>query len=673
MQALLASACLIVTLILAGCGGGGGDSGPEGTLTLSPSTLTFTTGNPAVTPSDQVVNATFSTKASGTIYLRIVSTGPAVANVNNILVTGPTKGQGTVVPAAAASLGPGSHSSTITVTACTSGPTCPSGIIGSPQTVAVTYNITGVTSPSSAISYNLSLTPSAADYAQTLPVVTYPSFNAVSNVSWLNSSPSTGGSGSSNLALNLVQSEVDAFESGDHTATLTVSVPGGNTLQVPVTLTVTKPQLDQVTPYIAEANKSGIVTVRGLYFDRLPADSIDLALTPTGTGIVPTNVTMVSPTELSVTHPALTANTYFVRMHDAQGTIIDRSTARLVVVEPTNYAAGTLAYPADTRLRNVQSMMYDAERKALLMVVYYGSEPLDAVELMRFEYTSSWSTVQITPYPYLDRLALSSDGRDVIASSSPPFGSHYRPKLSLLSPTTLAERASVQTNDDATFFAGLAVLSTNDVIALGDSRTLSGPGWPSYRYSVKRNSVTPLTYANSPSFFGFSGGTIVASGDGQRVIAASHAGSTADQSVFEYDAGSSSQTMQRAPLRFDAYAMSMDRTGAKVLIRGQSSSTHTEFLKVYDRNWNELGSVPVLAYDYLLAPDGTRAYTYGQDGDVHIYDLTAPLVAGEFPEIGALTLAGLPDPSSLVRMTISPDGRTLFVARSTQVVVQPLP
>jgi len=67
-----------------------------------------------------------------------------------------------------------------------------------------------------------------------------------------------------------------------------------------------------------------------------------------------------------------------------------------------------------------------------------------------------------------------------------------------------------------------------------------------------------------------------------------------------------------------------------------------------------------------------RAYIYGQDGDVHIYDLTSP-IAGAFQEIGTLTLTGLPSEFNLMRMTISRDGRTLFLAGGTQVVVQPLP
>jgi hypothetical protein len=97
MRALGVSAVLIGTLVLAGCGGGGGD-GPQGTLTLSPTTLTFTTNDLAQAPASQFVNATINTNSSGTIYLRIVSTGPAVANINNMLNTGPTTGQGTGVP-----------------------------------------------------------------------------------------------------------------------------------------------------------------------------------------------------------------------------------------------------------------------------------------------------------------------------------------------------------------------------------------------------------------------------------------------------------------------------------------------------------------------------------------------------------------------------------------------
>jgi hypothetical protein len=662
------SAVLVASLVLTGCGGGGGGGGDnrvQGTVTLSPTTLTFTTNNPAQTPPGQLVNATINTNASGTIYLRIVSVGPAVADINNILITGPNTGQGTVIPAAAATLGPGSHTSTITVTACTSGPTCPSGIIGSPQTVAVTYNVIGVTSPSSAVSYELSMTPAAADYTRTLPVVAHPNFTATSNADWLTVGPTAGGSGTSNLAVSLVQSAVDAFDSGDHTATVALTAAGGNTLQVPVTLTVTKPQIDQVAPYVAEANKSATVIVRGRYLDRVPANGFDLSSTPSGSGIAPANLTVVSPTELRLTHPALSAGTYFVRMHDTQGAVIDRSTARLVVMEPTSYAARALSWP-DARPRATQSLVYDDERKKLLIAVRYSGGGSDG-ELIRYQYTTDWSDALVTPTPYLDRLALSTDGRDVIAASSPPLGTDGS-KLSLLSSTSLAERASVVTAE-GTNFGGLAVLNTNDAVAQPDSRTSCCPEFNAYRYSVKRKTVTRFTLQNAS---GFVRGTVVASRDGQRIVAGSTGGLLDRQSIHDYDAGSSDLMMRAAPVRCDVRSISMDRTGDKLLLRGNDMSS--EFARVYDRAWNILGTLSAVVGDnYELTPDGTRAYIYGYDGDVHIYDLTTT-VAGAFQETGTLTLAGIPDPgTNLMRMTISQDGHTLFIAGPTQVVVQPLP
>lgn len=680
MQRARISVTLLGVLALAACGGGSGGSGgsggngggSQGTLVVSPSTLTFTASDGSFAPLTQDVTATLNTSASGAVYFRIVTDGPAVANVRDIVVTGTNTGRGTVVPAAPGVLGPGNHTSTITVTACTSGPACTSGVIGTPQTIAVNYQVSGVRS-SPAVSFTLDMTTAPSDYTMTLPVVAYPSFTATSSANWLTVTPSSGSSTTSSVTLSLVQASVDAFESGEHTATLALhaptSSPTGFTREVPVTLTVRKPQLDQVAPYVAESNQAGTVTVRGSFFDLLPANSIDLSLTSTGTGIAPTNVEVVSPTELTLTHPALAAGTYLVRMRDAQGALIDRSTGRLVVVDPPNFAAGTLAY-ADARLPTVQSLVYDAERRMLLMTVFYGGQSLDATELLRWEHTSSgWSLVQTLPIPYLDRIALSADGRDLITSSSPEQNFGYHPVITLRSPTTLAERASAQTGDTHTFFAGLAVLSTNEVMTFGDSRTLSSSGWPAYSYSVKRNAFTRLTVGPELSQALFDEPVFAVSGDGQRVVAGESFGR-----VYEYDASSSSTNMSRAPLSFRPYRMSLDRTGETLLAGGTSFSLAGTFLSVFDRDWNERGTIPrVDVYDHLVSPDGTRVYTYHASNTVRVYDLTAPTVAGEFPESHVLTLTDEPSDSSSVRMIITPDGRTLFIAGRTQVVIVPVP
>jgi len=606
-----------------------------------------------------------------------VATGAAVAQVANIIITSNTTGQGTVVPAQASLLGPGVHTGTITVTACTSSPACTSGLIGSPQTVAVTYTVTGVASSSSGPAYSLGLNSVAADYPRSIPVVAHPSFTATSNANWVTVTPGSGGSGSTQLAVNLVQSAVDAFESGDHVAVLTLTVPGGNTLQLPVLLTVTKPQVDQVTPYVAEANRSGTVTLRGSYLDQLSAGSLDFAPSASATGVAPTTVTLISPTEMRVVHPALPAGTHLVRIRDAQGAVLDRSTARLVVMGPTNYPRGTVAYPPDARYHNVQALVYDAERKALLLTVFYGSASFDENDLMRFEYTTSWSSGTVLSYPSLDTLALSADGRDLIAASNPVIGSDERARIALLSPTTLVERVFLQTDSNRSYFTDLAVLSNNDVLALEDSRTTTGPGRPLYRYSTKRNTIAAMTYPPGDFFSGFARGSMAVSGDGQRVVAASDAGSTADQRIYEYSASSNTNVMVRSPPRFDVQALRLDRNGDTLLMRGDDFfGGISDFLRIYDRDWNVRGSLPLTAVEYVLAPDGSRAYTYDDtDGEVHIYDLTAQPVLGVFPEIASLALAGSPDEvvTNNVRMAITPDGRTLFLAGGTQIVVQPLP
>ncbi len=64
-------------------------------------------------------------------------------------------------PANASTLGPGTYSSTITVWACTSGPSCATGnLAGSPSTVAVTYTIDGISASAASLAYAVGNDPS---------------------------------------------------------------------------------------------------------------------------------------------------------------------------------------------------------------------------------------------------------------------------------------------------------------------------------------------------------------------------------------------------------------------------------------------------------------------------------------------------------------------------------
>lgn len=132
---------------LASCGGGGGSAPPPPVVprfTLNASTLTFSAATPnSPDPAAQAVTASITGgTVTGTVYIVVKVTGPAVSNVTNVMLDSANTGQASVVPVTPSVLGFGSFSSTITVTACVGDPICATGqLAGSPATVNVTYNV----------------------------------------------------------------------------------------------------------------------------------------------------------------------------------------------------------------------------------------------------------------------------------------------------------------------------------------------------------------------------------------------------------------------------------------------------------------------------------------------------------------------------------------------------
>ena len=54
-----------------------------------------------------------------------------------------------------------------------------------------------------------------------------------------------------------------------------------------------------------------------------------------------------------------------------------------------------------------------------------------------------------------------------------------------------------------------------------------------------------------------------------------------------------------------------------------------------------------------------------------VFDISATKEGGDYTATSTIALAGLP--GSNLRMTLSFDGKTLFIAGATQLVVQPTP
>ena len=131
----------LVVLSLTACGGGGGSAGGGGggdrpTFSLSTNELRFSTISPGVTPGPGHVTGSVSGALSGTLYIKADVSGSVVANVF-INISG-SSGVATILPVKASTLGPGTFSGTLTVSACLNDPTCGTGqLAGSPATVNV--------------------------------------------------------------------------------------------------------------------------------------------------------------------------------------------------------------------------------------------------------------------------------------------------------------------------------------------------------------------------------------------------------------------------------------------------------------------------------------------------------------------------------------------------------
>ena len=234
-------------VILAACSGGGSggsdsDSNNDSSgVRLSTNVLTFTGPNTNSTPPSQIITATVTGVTSGTLYIKIVSTGSAVASITNIFVNGTTSGQGTINPASASALGPGLHTSTITVYVCTTDPDCTSGqLAGSPQIVNVTYTITGVVASPSSINFTVGDAPDASDLTRQFTVTGYPlqDWTAAGNKPWLFVSTMSGNTtNATQVKVSLSEDQLDGMPSGTYTGEVKVTPTSGLAVTIPVTLT----------------------------------------------------------------------------------------------------------------------------------------------------------------------------------------------------------------------------------------------------------------------------------------------------------------------------------------------------------------------------------------------------------------------------------------------------
>jgi len=582
---LVLSLLVLAATEVAGCGGSGGTDGGSGsatsgnsggsssgnntssggstTFSLNTHSLTFAAANPlAATPASQNVvgTVTGTLPGGGTLYIVVKTTGPAVSNVSDFVISG-SSGSGAVTPAQPISLGAGTFSGTVTVHACLNDQTCATGeLAGSPQMINVTY-------------------------------------------------------------------------------TVGTNVPA-----------------DSVMPHVVTSGTAGEVVIRGHALSGVSAVSFG--------STAATAVTVLSDTEVHASYPAtLSPGTLSVTLNG--GSIASPGSIAAVARQP--YSGQMLAYPQAPQ--GILGALYDAERSALFVAASFAQSANN--RLWHYTYSGgTWSAASETPIPGLQGIQFSNDGSRLIALTGyslymlDPASGGFPPSSTV--PGPFPQSGSVGSKYLYTF--ALANDGNGIVTVAGVGTT--GPMSP-YLYAP----TAPGSFIALPTGLllntSYIGGTpmLASSADGSLLLAA-QTGVSPPQPVLQYNpattlVSATSVSINQVP----GEPPVMDAGAAKrVVYDGRVNS-------VYDSNYRLLGNIPGVVRVLSINRQGTRVYALTQDSTLHTYDLTATTVNGNYPEIGSGSAQTVPASNSsiILRLEITPDGGTLFLAGDTGVAVIPAP
>ena len=541
-------------------------------------------------------------------------------------------------------LAPGTYTATVRLTPSTGAPA-----VNIPVTYTLTVSSLTTSPASQTFNIDAASTATPTFLTRTVNVGTNGApltWTAVSSVPWLTITAS--GSSGDVATLNVVPTELMPLENGALPALVTFTYNGpfvtNATRTYAVTLNLQLARINFVSPYVATPGSTGQVIVRGSGFNALSGRALMV-----GSNAIPaSSYSLISDTEIRFNTPPLSAGGYAVKANNDLG--VDRPGATLVVATPPSYAATMLSYPS-VATREPRALIYDAERQALLVGIRYPSASLGS-ELLRYSYSNgSWTGPTSVVVGNLRGAALSPDGQRVLAISDI--------STSEVDPVSLTI-GTVRAAPFSSFYYLNHLIFANDGTAI-ITTGLNGSGYTdAYRYSIRTSTLSSLPCCDDSLYFGTPG----VSGNGALGVFV-QGGLSPPPSVYSYNASTAVFGPVGLSLNQNNVAPALDRTGSRIILRG---------VDVYSQSFTPLGNLPGTPWAIVLKPDGTRAYTY--DPGSHLlrtFDLTQSPVGGFFPEVGVGTALPGGALTATVIMTISPDGGTLFLAGSNQIVVLPTP
>jgi hypothetical protein len=415
------------------------------------------------------------------------------------------------------------------------------------------------------------------------------------------------------------------------------SLAAGNTQTITVRYQVA-PVIQSIAPYVGFESISGEAIVRGVGFQAFNTQGVRLGQTAA------TEFSIASDTDLRVTYPALPAGTYEVQIDlpEFQGTL--QSSARLVIVPPTSYTAEALAYP--TANPTVQRIVYDTERSAILVAAQDGT-------LMRFAYANgAWTAPTTTSVASLQDISLSTQGDTLLVLTSS--------NLVVADPVTLATIETISTTelDSGVSFKNIA--TTNEDRAFITTEQSTSGNTNVFLYNGRTRTLVETSQVLNNS-------TPAASGQGSSVLfVQGHPSLNSAPPVYLFSTVNAQFQTLGTTINQNAIPPVVDRRAQRAVLNGARVHGTTD-----TASFDLLGTLPAGTLGAAINPEGTRVYTY-EAGGIQTFDVSVDRDGAAYTALGAAT-AVPGDPGANLKMTISPDGRTLFLAGSTQLIVVPTP
>ncbi len=665
----------VALLLLAGCGGGSGSSdsgGSQGVFSLNASTLTLDAAGYLVPAPTGTLSGTVSGLAGKRLFIKIVVTGQAVARVDDFTFQNASSGSsGTAVVTATdpTLLGAGSYQGTITVYACTSDISCQTGqLAGSPATVNVTYNITGIKPSQSALNYAITNASSTLDDKISLSVAGFPdqAWTAAIDIPyqippyspWLKLSATTGDtSAATPLDVSLDES-AGPLPNDIYKVQVTLTPTNGNAVMLPVIATIDRTELDFVSPHGVPPNESAEAVIHGAHFDANAITGVSFG------GISATSYSVVSANEIRATYPSLGPGSYTVTLAGAASTAA--TLAKLEVVSAPHYSPQSvpLTFLGFFAITDPHALIFDAVNQRLVVAgtlsLLAGQANGDQVYAYQYSGSGTWPSVaEVLSGSAIYDVALSADGEwmqisyvdsggsgTVVNSglSGGGFGAH----VALTTATTYVKKFAVASD-------GKLVMISAEAAGGAFRPAWTQPTRPTYsQRSLEAPPILQLSVSGVSDPNLFYDGSVGASLDGSRVLLASSTSSPGTTDIFSYEPRTGQLLDTGKALKADS--IQMDRTGSRILL---------SHMDLYDGSFNLIGNLPAATLVAALSPDGAHVFVY--QSDQHIKKFNATTLAQEADWV-AVASAG--NPQGHLFMTCSPDGGNLFIVGSDALVVE---